>query len=671
MALLKLPDELLDSIVKDLASDYHSHPDLHALTRTSRRLYSIANSRLYIHNAKYKGSSALLWASKRGQERTARLALDYGASVHAKAWGHHTPLLLAAKYGYLAIVKLILGVPTVSVHATDREYGQAVLLWPPRTGSHEIAKPPPSGGNIVNDADNDRCTPLMWAVRGNFVDIVRLLLADKRVDPVVPNSLGMSPLMVAATRNFHVVAGLLLADDRVDPQATTVNQMKTPLALAASCGSAEVVRLLLSDGRVDPNKGHADEWPWPGDAVVDHFTGFLGGFMVKTPLQGPNAWSPLVAAARTGHTAVVKLLLDDSRVDPNNREHDDWWPLLAAARAGHEDVVKLLLNDYRVDLGNDYERVKIWSPLAEAARGGHHGIVKMLLKDGHIDPNNGAANSWPPLVEAASHGREMVVRLLLNDSRVDPNNEGKSLYSPLFWAVRGGHIAVAKLLITSGWVDPLLKNGRGETAICLASVNGDIMMAKLLLCEGRAGINTHDSHGNTPLSCAVAHGRVELVKFLLADTRIDPNIRDRRGRTPLWVAATCPCYTGHSESGSFETILTRATGDDWDWDLTDPCEGRCEEIVEILLMAEGINVNLKNKDGVTPLFSAVRGWRSAVVKLLLARDDVDVNAADHAGQTPLWWARADGNEDMVRLLTGKCPSAANMECLGGNKSVRR
>ena len=71
-------------------------------------------------------------------------------------------------------------------------------------------------------------------------------------------------------------------------------------------------------------------------------------------------------------------------------------------------------------------------------------------------------------------------------------------------------------------------------------------------------------------------------------------------------------------------------------------------MVELLLKADGVDVNKGIEDGTTPLYIAAQEGHPSVVELLLKADGVDVNKAREDGDTPLllplkkvtrpWWS---------------------------------
>ncbi len=135
-------------------------------------------------------------------------------------------------------------------------------------------------------------------------------------------------------------------------------------------GHIEVVRLLLQDPRVNPAAGNN---------------------------------SAISGASKNGHVEVVKFLLQDPRVDP--RANDNC-AILAASGKGYAKVVQLLLHDGRADPD--------WAVVC-ASQYGHSEVVKLLLQDNRVNP---AVCDNYALKLASKNSHADVVRVLLGDPRV-------------------------------------------------------------------------------------------------------------------------------------------------------------------------------------------------------------------------------------------------------------
>jgi hypothetical protein len=130
-------------------------------------------------------------------------------------------------------------------------------------------------------------------------DVVKLLLADPRVDPAADDNAAI----LSASYNGHVsVVKLLLADSRADPRSP----LGSATSGATSGGHASVVKLLLADPRVDPSVGQ----PVP----------------------------PLQHASELGHIKIVRMFLADPRVVVTKS------CLLTADKQAHGDVIRLLID---------------------------------------------------------------------------------------------------------------------------------------------------------------------------------------------------------------------------------------------------------------------------------------------------------------------------------------
>ena len=153
---------------------------------------------------------------------------------------------------------------------------------------------------------------------------------------------------------------------------------------------------------------------------------------------------PLEWAAKNGHEAVVKLLLERKDVNPDRPDKWDQTPITRAAGNGHEAVVKLLLE--RKDVNPDRPDNNGQTPISWAAKNGHEAVVKLLL--GRKDVNPDRLDKWDhtPIALAAGNGHEAVVKLLLERKDVNPDRPDNNGQTPITWAARYGHEAVVKLL---------------------------------------------------------------------------------------------------------------------------------------------------------------------------------------------------------------------------------
>ena len=112
-------------------------------------------------------------------------------------------------------------------------------------------------------------------------------------------------------------------------------------------------------------------------------------------------------ASQNGHYNVVKLLLEDKRINPADIDN---WAIQLASLNGHYNVVKLLLEDKRVNPADINNLAIRW-----ASKKGHYNVVKLLMKDKRVNPvdENNLAIQW-----ASEYGHYNIIKLLLGDNRV-------------------------------------------------------------------------------------------------------------------------------------------------------------------------------------------------------------------------------------------------------------
>ena len=147
---------------------------------------------------------------------------------------------------------------------------------------------------------------------------------------------------------------------------------------------------------------------------------------------------------------------------------------------------------------------------------------------------------------------------------------------------------------------------------------------------------------------AVKSGNIEAVKQHLA-AGTDVNAKSKgNGWTPLFYATSGGGQKEIAELLIAEGANVNAKDKLGDTSLQVAAYQGHKEIAE-LLIAKGADVNAKDGDGVTPLDLAIRFNRTETAELLIAKG-ADVNAKGNNGETPLDLAILVGRDEIADLL---------------------
>ena len=344
-----------------------------------------------------------------------------------------------------------------------------------------------------------------------------------------------------------------------------------------------------------------------------HCISYFGIAEVVSTLMGMNRWdvnqrdssgmTPIIWAARYGHEEVVRLLLQETHIQPDQQDTNYGQTALSwAAENGHEGVVRLFLGPRFVNPGSIGRR---W--------GGAPRVAGLLFGGRYVNPDSSSKYGRTPLSWAAGNGHQGVVELLLGRGDVNPDIPDRDYgRTPLLWATINGHEGIVKLLLGREEVNPNSSSGSGRTPLMWAVMNGHDGIARLLLGRKDVDPDISTQSGRTPLSWAAENGHEGIVKLLLGRKDVNPDISTQSGRTPLSLAVE----NGH------------------------------EGTVELLLGREDVNPNSSSGSGRTPLLWAAMNGHEGIVKLLSERKDVNPESSSKSGEIPLTLA-AENRHDRV------------------------
>ncbi|KAJ3031948.1 UNVERIFIED_CONTAM: hypothetical protein HDU68_010028 [Siphonaria sp. JEL0065] len=237
----------------------------------------------------------------------------------------------------------------------------------------------------------DSCV-IMAAQEGHLEVVVRLL----QIDAVNPGTNGSAALNLAVRYKHADVVECLLQDARVNPAGFEQE------AIAAAClsGQADIVRMLLQDERVDPSM--EDNYC----LVVACENGFddIVAILLQHPHVDPrvNGGEPLEHSVSKGHLGVVKVLLADSRVFVDSRDHH--LSLIAIELGKGEIVEAFLVSGYLDPTFDRYKTIEV------AFNHGLFDLVLSLLRFAgfEIDSSVQEARLGAILKEIISKSNEMI-----------------------------------------------------------------------------------------------------------------------------------------------------------------------------------------------------------------------------------------------------------------------
>ncbi|PGG98489.1 hypothetical protein AJ79_08861 [Helicocarpus griseus UAMH5409] len=342
---------------------------------------------------------------------------------------------------------------------------------------------------------------------------------------------------------------------------------------------------------------------------------------------------PLACAARRGHVAMTKLLIEyGANANVNAREAASNLPITWAVVGGHAEVLSVLI-DARANISaNIYNHGTV---LEYAAAQGHAAIVRLLLEKDDKGDELGLA-----FTKAIRFEQKDKI-LVFIEAGISTNAPVIADRTPLDLAVEAGLEGMVRFIVGLG-ANVETRDENGDPPLHRAVRDGHLSTVVALL-NGGACVNLQNETGFTPLVVAVLHERPQIVGFLLL-RNADTEARQNDGDTPLMIA------TRHHRAGSAEVLLRG-----------------------------GANPNVTDKDGYPPLCLAVREGYADIVLALLNDDDTppkiwnydngrlsDTNTPpmsryidfpDSFNRTPLFLATIYGYTDIVRILLSRGSNA--------------
>ena len=481
---------------------------------------------LDVNAAQGDGTTALHWAAMKGDAELAQILIYAGANIRATTrLGAYTPLYLAAKGGYSAVVAAQQA-PRAEAKATTSN-GAPPLMIAAAAGDTKTITSLVENGADLNARDGAKGeTPLMFAAAFNRTDAVKLLLArgadhqatTKVVDLFALTAPEEEAMARGAGGNGPRPAGNRPADVAGATRGYRYNELissqggLTALLFAARQGYADTVKALV-EGGADLNQLNAGDKTSPLlMAIINgHFD--LAAYMLE---KGAN---PNIAAfnGATPLYAVLNIQWAPKSLYPSPKAYQQ-------QTSTYLDLMKALL-DRGADPNARLQR-KVWyqafnsdfagvdesgaTPFWRAAYANDVAAMKLLVSYG-ADPN------IPTMKPAGRPFTGEGIRQVQDLSGVPPVPYGGPAVYPLHAASGVGY-------------------GEGFAANSHRyAPTGFLPAIKYLVEELGADVNATDHEGNTPVHLAASRGDNESILFLVSKGA-DVKRVNREGNTTVDIA---------------------------------------------------------------------------------------------------------------------------------------
>lgn len=349
-----------------------------------------------------------------------------------------------------------------------------------------------------------------------------------------------------------------------------------------------------------------DKWPliWDLGSAAYHDLENVVKYLVRNTQTTYQQLLEAMRGAIFGGALTTIAALQELGVNVNNPTYT---PLFFAIIAGKEVVLEHLIS-----LGADVNmQVESKTPLMEAAGMGNLGVLLLLIKHGAIVDK-----------------RDKIGR------------------TPLWFAARYGKTQEAAALIDHG-ANVDLKANDGTTALMRAAERGRTETIRELLAR-RAQVNIRAENGMTALSYAAEAGEPEIVKELISNGALIDS-QDKWGQTPLMDA------THHGNTDTVRMLLNYAPKLDLQEDLGMTAMHltvlfeKAQPSIAKALIAQGANLNIQDKKGMTALLCAV-GRGHIEIAMDIINNGALLDIQDRHGLTPLHEAANGGHVDLVKHL---------------------
>ncbi len=466
-------------------------------------------------------------------------------------------------------------------------------------------------------------------------------------------------------------------DNRVDVVTLALRRghisiLRTLLRIALEKGLTEIATRLVNIP--NPTTGRTPLFSYSLDpTMVRRLLAIPGIDINHRDNEGSTAFNSLCSGK--GRSEAIKVFLNDPRVDLNRPNNDGQTPLLGMIYSKYVLVTLELLSKPGININIVHNG---YTPLMYACqeKGISRVVLKLLSMPG-VNVNHANNQGNTALLIALIHGDTDTVRALCSVQGININHVNHNGWTALLRATSRNNLDRVQLICAVPGVNVNAQLPDRDSALHLAINNEERRIIEILLQQPNINVNLTGHQGLSPLNYSVRTRARDIFSRLLAFPGVDVNIPENDGDTPLINAVRKDCVfmvrrllekdgidIAHRNQNG-HTALDIARRDDHReirrlLEIVGNPSARLfnelddHNLAELnrLLSMPGINVNVVDGGGSTPLiFAAMTNYMEGANRLLEV-PGIDINHQNVDGQTALLGAIGRQHTAMtLRLLT--------------------
>ena len=530
--------------------------------------------------------------------------------------------------------------------------GQSLVHLACTSGSTLLVKVLEEYGINTSSLDYDGQSAVHYAALSGSPTLLSYTVSQYSLNASQPDYKGVVPLALACKSGSINAVEYLINTTDIDIDVTC-DKGKTPLHYSCRHGNLGLSQYLIEVQGSDINIRNNDGWnALTSSARSDNIE--LVQYLIKKNHLLLTSFC-LLQAVRSTKLQLVKILVNEYKLDPHVKDSNGGQAVHHAARVGSIDVLEFLIKDCGCDLSVVGDRYNS-NVFHYSAWEGRYSLIKYIIDHYpqytsllHLTDNDDAL----PIHHACTSGVIQLVTFLIDVMKCDVTTENKSGYTCVIHACQSGNLDLVKLLIKTYKLNPRI-SGKGTPSLSAAVIYGNVHILEWLRQEYHINVAMF-LKGLLPF-LAAQYNRLYCLKHLLNNYSFDINATDPRNDTQPTLLHTA-CQEGHVATVLYLTSLPKcdisAKTSNGSTALHLACKSRSLPILKHLVEECHMDLIIRDYNGMAPVHVACEAGSLSLVKYIIEHSLLSLDITDSFGRTPLLIAAFSKNLPIIRYLNSK------------------